>query len=519
MDLGAKLSKNAQDIPEKTAIIFKDKKLTFAELNERATRFGNGVRSLGLKPRDRLAVILKNRSEYLEIIYGLAKAGITVVPVNWRFAPEEMRYVIDHSEASAIAVADEFYEKLVPVMNNLHRVDKTRIIYLDEDAPAGMPSYESFLANASSEEIGIESGPGDPFYFGYTSGTTGFPKGAINPHGDWETRMMGLFGLFRLDENDIQLLSMPLFHSNAIASSSGGQYAGQTVVIMERFDPEEALRLMDRHRTTFSSMVPTMFNRIMNLPSQTLEKYDVSSMKCFIQSSAPIPFPTKQWVIENFRNAGLHEFYGGTEVGVVTYLAPEEQLERPGSIGRALPVVEIRLVDEEGCEVPQGEVGQLISRPVGGLDLARAAEYYKDEESTKKYFKDGWFYSGDMARVDEDGFYYLVDRKFDMIISGGENIYPAEIELVLYRHEKILEAAVIGVPDDDWGEAVKAVLVLKDGRDASEDEIIEYCREHLAGYKIPRSVDFVDILPKTDTGKILKKIIRAPYWKAREVKI
>ncbi|MGW8321213.1 MAG: class I adenylate-forming enzyme family protein [Thermodesulfobacteriota bacterium] len=519
MDLGTKLAKNAREFPDKTAIVFKDRKLTYAELNERATRFGNGVRSLGLAPRDRVAVILRNRSEYLEVIYGLVKAAITVVPVNWRFAPEEMRYVIDHSEAAAVVVADEFFDKLASVMNDLRRVETNRIIYLDAKPPAGLRSYETFLADASSAEIGIENGPKDPFYFGYTSGTTGFPKGAINPHGDWETRMMGLFGLFRLDENDIQLLTMPLFHSNAIATSSGSHYAGQTTVIMERFDPEEALRLMGRYKTTYSSMVPTMFNRIMNLPPELFEKYDVSSMQCFIQSSAPIPFPTKQWVIENFKNAGLHEFYGGTEVGVVTYLAPEEQLERPGSIGRALPVVEIKLLDEQGREVAQGEVGQLVSRPLGGADLGRAGEYYKDEESTKKYFRDGWFCSGDMARVDEDGFYYLVDRKFDMIISGGENIYPAEIETVLHRHEKIMEAAVIGVPDDDWGEAVKAVLVLKEGKAATADEIIRYCREHLAGYKIPRSVDFVDELPKTDTGKILKKIIKAPYWKDREVKI
>ena len=203
---------------------------------------------------------------------------------------------------------------------------------------------------------------------------------------------------------------------------------------------------MDRHKTTYSSMVPTMFNRFMNFQSEVFETYDVSSMRCLIQSSAPIPFPTKQWVIGKFSNAGLHEFNGGTEVGVVTYLAPEEQLERPGSIGRALPVVEINL-------------------------------------------------------------------------SGGENIYPAEIETVLYGNQKILEAAVIGVPDDDWGEAVKAVLVLKEGTTATADEIILYCREHLAGYKIPRSVDFVDQLPKTDTGKILKKIIKAHYWKDREVKI
>ena len=519
MDLGAKLTKNAEDFPDKTAVIFKERRFSYAEMNERAARFGNAVRSLGIKPRERVAAILRNRSEYLEILYGLVKAGVTLVPVNWRFAPEEMRYVIDHSEASAVVVAEEFFEKLLPVMKDLDRVDTGRTICLDGKPPPGMHAYEDLLAGSSRDEPDVENGPKDPFYFGYTSGTTGFPKGAVNPHGDWDTRMMGLFALFRLDENDIQLLTMPLFHANAIASSSGGHYAGQTTVIMERFDAEEMLRLIERHRTTFSSMVPTMFNRLKDLPRETFRKYDVSSMRCMIQSSAPIPFPTKKWIIQNFENVSLHEFYGGTEVGVVTYLAPEDQLTKPGSVGKALPVVEIRLVDEKGNEVPRGEVGQLISRPVGGADLGRASEYYKDRESTRDFFRGGWFYSGDMARVDEEGYYYLVDRKFDMIISGGENIYPAEIEAVLYRHPKIAEAAVIGVPDEAWGESVKAVLVPKAGEEATEEEIIRYCREHVAGYKVPRSVDFLEDLPKTDTGKILKKILRAPYWKDRDVKI
>jgi long-chain acyl-CoA synthetase len=519
MDLGAKLEKNARDFPDKTAILFKERVISFAQLNERAARFGNGVRSLGIKPRDRVAVILRNRPEVLEIIHGLAKAGITLVPVNWRFASEEMQYVIQNAEASAVVVAHEFTEKLKPIVKDLPLVAPDRYICVDAPLPPGMHSYEEFLANASSAEPGIESRPKDPFYLGYTSGTTGFPKGAVNPHGDWDTRMMGLFALFRLNENDIQLLTMPLFHANAIATSSGGHYAGQTVVIMERFDAEDMLRLIERHRATFSSMVPTMFNRLRNLPRETFGKYDVSSMRCMIQSSAPIPFPTKKWIIENFENVELHEFYGGTEPGVVTYLAPEEQLKKPGSVGRALPVVEVKLVDDQGNEVPQGEVGQLISRPMAGADLARATEYYRDEKSTKENFREGWFYSGDMARLDEDGFYYLVDRKFDMIISGGENIYPAEIEAVLYRHPKVFEAAVIGVPDDEWGESVKAVLALKEGVQASEEEIIRHCREHLAGYKIPRTVDFVKDLPKTDTGKILKKIIKAPYWKDRGASI
>jgi acyl-CoA synthetase (AMP-forming)/AMP-acid ligase II len=382
-----------------------------------------------------------------------------------------------------------------------------------------MLRYSEFMANAADTDPGIETAPSDPFFIGYTSGTTGFPKGAITPLGDWDIKIVSLLGLLRLDEDDIQLLTMPLFHMNAINTSSVSHYAGQTVVVMERFRPEEALRLIDTYKASFSSMVPTMYARLKNMPKEDFQKYDTSSMKSLLQSSAPLPFPTKQWIVENFPTAGLHEVYGGTEAGVVTYLPPEEQLNRPGSVGMAVPTVEIRLVDDEGNEVPQGEVGQFISRPREGAMLGKVTEYYKDEKSTKKSFKGGWFYSGDMARMDKDGFYYLVDRKFDMIISGGENIYPAEIEAVLYKHPKILESAVIGVPDDEWGEAVKAVIVLREGETATAGEIINYCRQHLAGYKVPRSVDVVAELPKTDTGKILKKLIKAPYWKNKDVKI
>ncbi len=519
MNLGTKLAKNAREIPDKPAIFFEDRKISYAALNERAARVANVLAALGLEPGRRVAVILRNRPECLEIIHGLAKAGMTLVPVNWRFASEEIRYVIDHSEASAVIFSEEFFEKIQPIVKALPRLKPGRYICLGSSAPSGMHAYEELLAGASAAERERSLEPTETFFIGYTSGTTGFPKGALSPHGDWEIRALGLAALFRLDENDIQLLTMPLFHANAINTSTVAHYLGQTVVVMPRFDPEEALRLIERRRATYSSMVPTMFNRFKNLPPEVFRKYDVSSMRSLIQSSAPIPFSTKEWILEHFKDAGLHEFYGGTEVGVVTYLPPEEQLTRPGSIGRALPTVEIKLVDDQGREVPRGEVGQLISRPLDPSVPGRASGYLKDEEATKKYFKEGWFYSGDMARVDEDGFYYLVDRKFDMIISGGENIYPAEIEAVLYRHEKVFEAAVIGVPDDEWGECVKAVVILKEGAQATEEEIIRHCRAHLAGYKVPRSVDFARDFPRTATGKILKKVLRAPYWKDRAVKI
>ena len=516
MDLGARLKQNAEDFPEKAAVIFKDKATTYRELNDRAARFANAITSLGIEPGDRLAVILRNRTEYLEVLYGLVKAGITLVPVNWRLAAQEMEYVINNSDSSAVVFSQEFLEKISPIMKHLPNVASNRYIYLGGNPPPDMHPYERFLSNASDGELGREGKSTDPFFIGYTSGTTGFPKGAVNPHGNWDLKVMSLSAIFGLSDNDVQLLTMPLFHANAITTSSGGHYGGQTIVIMERFEAEAALQLIEKYRITFSSMVPTMFNRLMNLPRGIFEKYDVSSVRGLIQSSAPLMFSTKQWIIENFKNAGLHEFYGGTEVGVVTYLPPDEQLKRPGSVGRALPTVEIKLVDDQGNEVNRGEVGQLISRSMRGAPIDKATEYYRDHESTERSFKGGWFYSGDMARMDEDGFYYIVDRKFDMIISGGENVYPAEIEAVLCRHPKILETAVIGIPDKDWGESVKAAIVLRKGETATEEEIIGYCRQHLAGYKVPRSVDFADELPKTDTGKILKKLIKAPYWKDRE---
>jgi acyl-CoA synthetase (AMP-forming)/AMP-acid ligase II len=518
MDLGEKLKKNAEAFPEKPAIVFRGKVTTYGDLNDRAVRFGNAMTSLGIRPRDKVAVILRNSTEYLEILHGLCKAGLVHVPINWRFAPEEMRYVISNSESGVVVVSEEFAEKLGPVKDDLDSTVRGRYILIGRKAPWKMLDYESILDEASNSEPGVKNAPTDPFYIGYTSGTTGFPKGAVSRHGDWPTKATLFPALFRLDEDTVQLLTMPLFHINAIGTSSVAHYAGHTVVVMEHFDPEEALRLIEKYKVTFSSMVPTMYHRLKNLPSDVFDKYDNSSMKSLIQSSAPIPFPTKEWIIRSFKNAGLHEVYGGTETTVVTYLAPEEQLERPGSVGRVLPNVEIKLVDEKGNEVAQGEVGQVVTRLRTGQETA-VSEYYKDEKATEASFRDGWFSSGDMARMDEDGFYYLVDRKFDMIISGGENIYPAEIEEVLYKHEDILESAVIGVPDDEWGEQVKAVVVLREGRSATSAEIIAYCKEHLAGYKVPRTVDFATDLPKTDTGKILKKLIKAPYWKDRDVNI
>ena len=477
--------------------------------------------SLGLKPRDRVAVISRNCTEYAEIICGLIKAGLVHVPINWRLSSEEMDYVINNSDSVAVVLDREFLEKIVPIQKRLKNVPAGNYLLIGGLAE-GMKSYEEMLAGAHAAEPSVENGEFDPYFIGYTSGTTGKPKGAVTRHAKWEVKVRGVELLLGISStpDEVQLLTMPLFHMNAINSLGASLYLGQTVIVMDRFDAREALRLIHTYKCTFSSMVPTMYHRLKNLPEEIKNSYDTSSMKSLLQSSAPLPFSTKKWIVDFFKSAGLHEVYGGTEAGGVTVLLPHEQLAKPGSVGKPLPSVEVKIVDEEGNDLPTGRVGQVISRPRSADGpIPAVTEYYKDSEATGKNFRDGWFYSGDMGYFDEDGYLYLVDRKFDMIISGGENIYPKEIEDVLYAHPCLADVAVVGVPDDEWGESVKAVVTLREGATVAEEELIEFCKGCLGKYKTPKSIDFVDDLPKTETGKILRRIVKEQYWKGRDRKI
>ena len=485
--LGEKLKQNADEFPDKVAVIWEDKKVTYKELNDRAARLANALISLGLQPGENVGVMLRNIPEYLVVICGLIKAGLTHVPINWRFAAPEVEYVINNSKSKAIIFSDDFLDKIDPIKDNLPDLPKGNYLFYGDNPPEGMKKYEDLLANAKNSEPGIEINDISPYFIGYTSGTTGRPKGAVTKHGPWELKVAMLPVLLRLETGpeEVQLLTMPLFHMNAINTAGVSLYMGHTVVLMPgRFSGEDALRMIQEHKCTFSSMVPTMYHRIKELPDDTKNRYDTSSMKSLLQSSAPLPYSTKEWIVDFFKSAGLFEAYGGTEAGIATVLFPEEQLAKKNSVGRPVPVTELKIVDEDGHEVPKGEVGQIITRPAQEASIVPpVTEYYKDADATKKSFKEGWFYSGDMGYQDEEDYVYLVDRKFDMIISGGENIYPKEIEDVLYTHPKILDAAAVGIPDKEWGESVQAVLVLKKGETATEKEIIEFCKNSLGKYK------------------------------------
>jgi acyl-CoA synthetase (AMP-forming)/AMP-acid ligase II len=341
----------------------------------------------------------------------------------------------------------------------------------------------------------------------YTSGTTGYPKGAYRPKGVPASDLIQVIQAFGLSEADVHLLAGPYYQSAPNFFAGIHMLLGSTLVIMPRFDPVEALRLIDKYRVTTTFVAPTLLLRMCDVPAGTAANYDSSSLRQIILAGAPCPYALKVKATERFGEI-LWEFYGATETGIVTILRPEDQLRKPGSCGQTAPGHEIRLLDNAGNPVADGTPGEFWVRN------AWLAEYYKKPEATASNMREGFFSVGDIAYRDEEGYYYICDRRVDMIISGGVNIYPAEIETVLSAHLAVADVAVIGVPDEHWGESVKAIVALRPEMNARADELIAFCAERLADYKRPRSVDFVDELPRSPSGKLLKNIIRKPYWEA-----
>jgi len=339
----------------------------------------------------------------------------------------------------------------------------------------------------------------------YTSGTTGHPKGAYRPDGVSLEAIVQVIQIFGIRPDDVHLMAGPGYHSAVLAFNGLTVVCGGTIVIMPSFDPEQALALIDRHRVTTTFMAPTLLHRIMDLTDDVRAGYDASSVRGLFLGGAPCPFSLKERATAYFGET-LYEFYGATETGFNLVLRPEDQLRKPGSAGKALLGDQILLLDDAGNPVPGGEPGELWVRN------SWLAGYYNKPEATAKSMRDGFFSVGDVAYCDDEGYYYICDRKIDMIISGGVNIYPAEIEACLHGHPAVRDVAVIGVPDDQWGETVKAVVALQPGATPGDQELIDWCRGRLADYKRPRSVDFVDDLPRDQAGKLLKRQIRERYW-------
>jgi acyl-CoA synthetase (AMP-forming)/AMP-acid ligase II len=486
--------------PNKLALICGEKTLTYAELNARANRVANALRSLGIQAGDRVAVMVHNSLEGLELVAGLSKLAAMHVPVNYRLREHEVAYVINDSEAKVVIAGPELIQ--VVELARTEMQDQPIYIAIGGEAPGGWLQYEELLETNSEYPPAGESATLTVIY---TSGTTGNPKGAYRPIGVPTQDILRIIQTFELSETGVHLLAGPLYHSAPSFFTSVHILMGATVVVQPKFDAVEALKLIERHQITNTFIAPTLLQRLCDVPEEIAATFDTSSLRTIILGAAPCPISLKERAIQRFGQC-LWEFYGATETAFVTILRPEDQLRKPGSCGKAAYGQEIRLLDAAGNLVPDGVPGEIWTRSPW------LAEYYHKPEATAKSMKDGFFSVGDIAYRDSEGYYFICDRKIDMIISGGVNIYPAEIEAALSAHPAILDVAVIGVPDEQWGETVKAVVALRPGMSASAGELIVFCAERIADYKKPRSVDFVEELPRNPAGKLLKNKIRASYW-------
>jgi acyl-CoA synthetase (AMP-forming)/AMP-acid ligase II len=482
--------------------------LTFAQWHARATRLANGLLSLGLAKGDRVALLAYNCVEWMEMYAALAQAGLVAVPVNFRLTPPEIAYIAEHSEARAFIVQDDLLDRVAPLRGDLPHVLPQGWVHFGARPPETWQGYEALIEAASDQPCAVQVRPGDPCALMYTSGTTGRPKGAVRSHEGNTLIALATALEMGFTRDDTALLVMPMCHANSLYFSHTFTHLGAACVIDDRqsFDAEALLATLSREKVTFTSLVPTHYIMMLGLPDAVKARYDVSAVQKLMISSAPARRDTKLAILAHFHNGSLYELYGSTEAGWVTLLRPAEQIDKLGSVGREWAGSgAIRLLDADGNEVPDGAVGELYSRTPYVFD-----GYWKNPEKTAEAFRGAWCSVGDMARRDADGYITLVDRKSNMIISGGENVYPSEVESILGAHPQIKDVAVIGVPHDKWGEAVEAVVVLHAGQQAGEREILDWCRPRMAGYKRPQAVRFVDDpqMPRTATGKILHRVLR-----------
>jgi acyl-CoA synthetase (AMP-forming)/AMP-acid ligase II len=508
LNLGEVLTTNARLHPERIGAADLDRGMTFREWNARACRLANALLGLGLAKGDRVAVLAYNRVEWLEIYAAAAKAGLVAVPINFRLVGAEIAYIVNDCAARAFIVEDALLGAVEEIRAELP-VAPGRYVHCGGRAtPAGYLGFEALIAAASDTEPAVAVAASDPWTLMYTSGTTGRPKGAIRSHLGGALLALVTEVELGFSRRDTALLVMPMCHANSLYFATSLAYCGGACAVYSRssFDPEHALATLAATGASFTSMVPTQYVMLLELAAVVRARYATAGVRKLMISSAPARRETKLAVMDLFPNAGLFELYGSTEAGWVTILEPENQLSKLGSVGReCVGTRPVRLLDPDGNEVADGEVGELYSWTPYTFD-----GYWNLSEKTAEAFNDGYCSVGDMARRDEDGFLYLVDRKSNMIITGGENVYPSEVEAALAAHPAVREVAVIGLPDAKWGERVHAVVAVGNEATATAEELVGWCKARLAGYKRPRSISIIpsEEMPKTATGKIQHRLLK-----------
>lgn len=511
---------HAQERPDDVALVFGDRETTYAEWDKRVNRVANGLLAEGIQPQARIAYIDKNSDYYFDLLMGASKANAVMVGINWRLAPPEVAYIVNDAKAEVLFVGPDFFPIIEQIKDQLTSV--RRIISMAEPY-SDWDSYEPWIGRQSDSDPAVSVSGDDIAIQMYTSGTTGHPKGVQLRHAGFfantpdPDNIPKDFEFSLWTEDDVSLVAMPSFHIGGTGWGLQGLTAGAKNIVIAEFVPSVVLDIIQRYGITKIFMVPAAMQFVLSEP--TAREIDYSSIKYILYGASPIPLDLLREAIEVFQ-CGFIQLYGMTEAtGSVTYLPAEDHdlagNARMRSAGKPFPGVEITILDDAGKRLPNGQVGEICVKAPTLM-----VGYWNLEEATKKSLtQDGFLRSGDAGYLDDDGYVYVHDRVKDMIVSGAENIYPAEVESALFGHPDIADVAVIGVPDDKWGEAVKAVVVPKPGADLTVEEIQKFARSQIAGFKVPKSVDFIEALPRNPSGKILKRELRAPYWEGRERQI
>ncbi|MBI3092019.1 MAG: AMP-binding protein [Candidatus Tectomicrobia bacterium] len=502
------LVRNAERTPDKPAIIYRDHPLAWREFNRALNRVAHAFRDAGLRPGEHVALLLGNCPEYLITVHGLGKLNALSVLVNYRLKAREIAYVVSNAEARGLVYGSAFHEQVSAALPHLPQLDPRLIVHVSEREGGAGRSFAEFTGGASDAEPDWPIRTPVSNTMIYTSGTTGLPKGVLRRNSYPLRKFIDAAKLFNLTRDERHLCHCPLYHSAPMSWANNTLYLGGTVILqpLPRFDAEEMLRLIAAYRVTTTTTVPTVLNACVRLPAERRARYRNDSFKLLLTGGAPCPLALKRRVIEHFGEGVLHEYYGSTETGMNTILYPHEQFRGEGCCGRPMPGNDLKILDEDRNELPPGEVGAIYMKNFQLLDA-----YYNEPETTAAAFHGDYFTLGDVGYLDAAGYLYVVDRSQDMLLSGGVNIYPAEIEKVLAGHPGVQDVAVIGVPDDYWGEVVWAVVVPAPAWRPDPQDLINYCADRLADYKKPRGVDFVEALPYNPSGKVLKQELRARY--------
>ena len=519
MNIGSLFTKSARTFPDRLAICFGAQEWTYAQANDRINRLASGFRNIGLKKGDHVSILAFNCPQFIEAEFACLKAGLCANPVNFRLHPKEYGFIIDHSDAIAVIIGEDFRDPIHSIRDTMPKVKHCICLSNPHES---MLDYEKLIASNSPNFEDVEVDRDDLALMLYTSGTTGQPKGAMLTHGNLLAMTMNFYAdMSPLGPEDTILHAAPLSHGSGLyAFPNIGKAANNVILETRSFEPKVVCETIQKRKITNMFAAPAMIKILVDWPE--IDNYDLSSLKCLNYGGAPMYVEDLKKAVRKLGQC-LVQLYGQVECPMtITYLRKEDhvlegmkdEIERLKSAGIPRTDIEVKVFNENDNEVPIDTTGEIVVR---GEEVMKG--YWKNPQATDETLKNGWLHTGDIGKIDEKGYLYLLDRSKDMLISGGENIYPREIEDVILCHPAVREVSVIGVPDDYWGEAIKAIISLKAGKETSEKEIIDFCKQSLASFKKPKSVEFIDELPKNSTGKILKRELREKYWQDQERRI